>query len=286
MPGVYNDDGNDGRGALGYQGPGDLTIHGKVRLTRVERTGLGVAVILHVELPTGSPEEFAGDGFALWPVVALEWRPSRRVRFAFNAGYRLNFLDGATVPIGARTCPGSGNATMASLMGSCADAPGGATLGAGGGTPVEYGHMITFGLGASFRVADPIELAVEAYGSQAVSSFDAAGFNLEAIAGIKIFVERNSYLVLGGGIGIPNTFSDTGGFQTADARAMLGFIFEPSIGDRGRRRSQRRLRPVPGRARGLRQLQRRGRLPRPRQRPRRHPRRRRRVPDGSRGSRW
>jgi outer membrane protein OmpA-like peptidoglycan-associated protein len=117
------------------------------------------------------------------------------------------------------------NATGAAFMsnGGCTAAP---------GTDTEYGHLLTFGLGAGFRIADPVEIALDVYGTQALSAFQAEGFNLETLLGLKIFVERNSYLVLGGGVGIPNIAGDTGGFQTADIRAMLGFIFEPSIGDR------------------------------------------------------
>ena len=48
----------------------------------------------------------------------------------------------------------------------------------------------------------------------------------EAVGGIKLFVERNSYLMLGAGARYTN------GFEAADMRAFLGFIFEPSIGDR------------------------------------------------------
>jgi OmpA-OmpF porin, OOP family len=48
----------------------------------------------------------------------------------------------------------------------------------------------------------------------------------EAIGGLKLFIERNSYFLIGGGLGyVP-------GFQSAAQRATLGFIFEPSIGDR------------------------------------------------------
>ncbi len=236
-PGQYNDPQMGTRvglgvGGLSYQGIGSLVLHAKLRLTRVEREGIGVAALVHLEFPTGSPSEFSGQTFALWPVVALEWRPVRRIRLALNAGFRLDFTDPATVTVGAHTCPAAMNATMASLMGSCPAENGGPAVAAGGGTDVEAGHLITFGLGAGFRIADPLELAIEAYGTQNVASFNSSGFNLEAIAGLKIFVERNSYLVLGGGIGIPNTFSDGGGYQAADARAMLGFIFEPSIGDR------------------------------------------------------
>jgi len=48
----------------------------------------------------------------------------------------------------------------------------------------------------------------------------------EVVGGIKLFTERNSYLMLGGGVRY------TTGFEAADQRAFLGFVFEPSIGDR------------------------------------------------------
>jgi OOP family OmpA-OmpF porin len=48
----------------------------------------------------------------------------------------------------------------------------------------------------------------------------------EVVGGIKLFVERNSYLMLGGGTRY------TTGFEAADLRLFLGFVFEPSIGDR------------------------------------------------------
>src|SRR5439155_22863814 len=48
----------------------------------------------------------------------------------------------------------------------------------------------------------------------------------EVVGGIKLFAQRNSYLMLGGGVRY------TAGFEAADQRAFLGFIFEPSIGDR------------------------------------------------------
>jgi len=218
IPGVYN---SSGSGGLDYQGLGDITLHGKVRITRVERDPVGIAALLHVELPTGDPAQFAGDGFALWPVLALEWRPVREVRLALNAGYRLNFTDGAEVPVDGRSQPGNmamDNATMATMMGMDTEP----------GTPVTYDDLITVGVGASLRVADALALVVESYATQLPGGFgDPEALSAEAIGGIKVFVERNSYLVLAGGVGLP-----TGGFQAADYRGMLGFIFEPSIGDR------------------------------------------------------
>ena len=206
----------DGIGGLDYQGLGSITVHGKVRITRVERHPVGLAGILQIELPTGSSSEFAGGGFVLWPRLALEWRPVRPIRIALNAGYRLNFVDGAEVPVGGRADPGNpgGSAVNAMLSDS--------------GDPVEFDDLITFGIGASFRLADALELVLETYGTQLANGFgDPHGLSMEAIGGFKIFVERNSYLMLGGGIGLP-----TDGFQQAEFRGILGFIFEPSIGDR------------------------------------------------------
>lgn len=212
VPGAYN--AGAGSGGLDFQGIGDITLHGKLRLTRVERDPIGVAAILHVELPTGSPDAFAGDGFALWPVMAFELRPTRAIRLALNVGYRLNFSEGATLPVGGRSEPQNMNALNPSPP--------------VGGTDVTYGHLLTAGFGASFRVAEPLDLVVETYATQSVDAFgEAEGFSMEAVGGLKVFVERNSYLFLGGGVGVP-----TDGFQAADFRATLGFIFEPSIGDR------------------------------------------------------
>jgi outer membrane protein OmpA-like peptidoglycan-associated protein len=43
---------------------------------------------------------------------------------------------------------------------------------------------------------------------------------------MKLFVEKNSYLMIGGGVRVGD------GFEAADQRAFIGFVFEPSIGDR------------------------------------------------------
>ena len=48
----------------------------------------------------------------------------------------------------------------------------------------------------------------------------------EVVGGIKLFVEKNSYLQMGAGTRY------TPGFEAADVRGFIGFIFEPSIGDR------------------------------------------------------
>src|SRR5207248_10345138 len=49
----------------------------------------------------------------------------------------------------------------------------------------------------------------------------------EAVAGIKLYLARNSFFMLGAGYGVLPT-----AYGTTQGRAFLGFIFEPSIGDR------------------------------------------------------
>jgi outer membrane protein OmpA-like peptidoglycan-associated protein len=52
-------------------------------------------------------------------------------------------------------------------------------------------------------------------------------FPVEAIAAAKVYLARNSFLSIGGGVGILDV-SDA----APDARAFIGIIFEPNIGDR------------------------------------------------------
>ena len=219
VPGAYNvpSPGAGLTNGLDVQGIGNITIHTKFRLLRAERDAVGVAAMLNVELPTGDSQNFASEpGFTIWPQAAMEWRPARPLRFAFNLGARLHFGDeGATIPIGGRTRP----------LGLNAINPDPNYLSAG--SDFQYGQLLTFSAGASFRIAQPLDLVAEVYGNQVLSGIGTGGaLSLEAIGGLKIFVERNSYLMLAGGAGF------LGGWDSADIRAMMGFIFEPSIGDR------------------------------------------------------
>jgi len=220
VPGAYNIDSTSPRG-LEYQSIGGMTVHAKARILRAERDPIGLAAILRVQLPTGDSGQFATDpGLAIWPSMVAEYRPVRRVRFSLELGYRLVLGQGATFPVDGRTFPAMGNTSAT-----------GATFGTGAGdpgTPLTYDDLLTFGFGMSFRVADSLDLVGEVYGTQIASEFGTEGaLSAEALIGLKIFVQQNSYLTISGGMGIP-----TGGFEAADYRAVLGFVFEPSIGDR------------------------------------------------------
>ncbi len=223
VPGVFNDPMNviDAQG-LDNLSLGNIALHSKIRILRAERNdGWGLAAILQLEFPTGNPAQFAGDPtFVIWPHVVGEYRPVRQVRFNLDVGYRLVIGDGTPFPVGGRTMPTGLNATMPSAI--------------MGGSNFVYDDQVTFGLGARFRLGDaPLDLTAEIYGNYIMSGIAGGDFgaegalNLEALLGLKIFVERSSYLVFGGGAGIP-----VGGATQADIRGMVGFIFEPSIGDR------------------------------------------------------
>ncbi len=238
IPGVYNDVSSPiGADSQGF---GNLTVHGKLRLLRSESEPIGLAAILRIELPTGNAAEFRGDpGFSLWPGLAAEWVPHPKFRVGLNVGYRFNTGSSVTLPydghvsavgnlMGAstalinpmKTCDFSATAGNSVSNATC---PGNVT----GGHPIKYDDMMTFGAAASWRFANSAELVGEFYGNQVAQSIGKTGaLGAEAIGGLKIYVEANSYLVLAGGAGVLQSLN------SADVRAVLGFIFEPSIGDR------------------------------------------------------
>ena len=211
---------------LSYQPIGDLAVHGKVRILRPERDVLGLAVVLRVMFPTGNSRRFAGEpGVSFWPSVIAELRTSpdedfhntSRVRFSVEAGVRAGLGTRATFPIYGRT------SVDASGEVSTLDDP---------GTNLRYGPLLTFGAGASFRIARPMDIVIEANGTQILTEFGTPGaFSLEALLGLKLFVQEHSFLMFGGGVGIP-TNSEGRGFQAAQFRGVLSFVYEPPVGDR------------------------------------------------------
>ena len=188
--------------ALNQESLGRMTLHGKWRLTRVQNT-VGVALIGQVGIPMGDTTRNLGadPGFSYWPQVALEHRfgDNGPVRIGLNAGYRGHFGDNAAF----------GSDTL--LEG-----------------PVRHGDLGTFGGAVAWRAWDGVELVGETYGTYLLDDQSATEQKLsqELAAGLKMFIEKNSYLVMGAG---HRTFST--GYQAANLRLFLGFIFEPQIGD-------------------------------------------------------
>jgi OOP family OmpA-OmpF porin len=235
IPGVFND--QPVPGGVDSQGIGDLTLHAKLRLLRSEAEPIGLAAILQIELPTGNAGQFRGEpGFALWPELAAEWVPVPVFRVGLNLGWRWNAGRGPFLPFRGRIDPVTNPAAAARNLltpSLCSSVNGQALTSAvcpsdvRGGSPIRYDDVFTFGVGASLRFAKAAELVGEFYGSQLSKSIgDTGSLGAEAIGGLKVYVEANSYLLLAGGAGVLR------GINSADVRAVLGFIFEPSIGDR------------------------------------------------------
>ncbi len=184
---------------LNFQGVGYLGAHAKWRITKVEH-GFGLAVGLQIGQGLGdaAANAAADPGFWYWPMLIAEKRfgSTGQLRLAINGGFRGHILSDTTLPLKE-------------------------------GTFVD-GNLATYGGGASLRVLESLDLVAETYATYLLASNASSGVKAsnEVVGGIKLFTERNSYLMLGGGVRY------TGGFEAADQRVFLGFIFEPSIGDR------------------------------------------------------
>lgn len=185
---------------LTAQGFGSPSLHAKVQLLSPER-GLGLALLLQggISVSESMERNLGADAAFYWPQLIVETRfgTARRLRLGANVGYRGHTQE---------------NPRFDQLRG-------------GGG--FEYGDLLTAGLGVSYRASDTLDLVGESYLTQILGagSDSKQALSNEVVGGIKVFVERNSYLLIGGGT------RTTQGFQAADARAFIGFIFEPSIAD-------------------------------------------------------
>ena len=188
-----------GPNKLDSQGIGAFGAHAKVRLLRVEH-GFGLALGVQAGYGPNDPAANAGaePGIWYWPQIIAERRFGSlgQLRLAVNAGYRGHSASTTVLPL---------------KDGKYAD-----------------GSLATFGAGLSYRVFEQTDLVAETYGTYLLASGADSGVTLsnEVVGGVKVFVQRNSYLMLGAGTRY------TTGFEAADFRGFVGFVFEPSIGDR------------------------------------------------------
>ena len=204
-------------GGLRSQGVGDLTISVKARLLNLGEFPIGIAVTLRAGFPTAKTDQFAGEpGFSLWPTAVLEFQPIEKIRLAIEGGYRWNSGQGATFIWDGRSDPSD-------PLGNAVD-----PVDLGQGHRFTYNDLITFGFGSAFRIARSLDLILEFYGTQIAQEIGTKGtVSMEALGGFKYFVTNKSFLFLAAGAGIPKT-----GFQAANIRAVLGFMYEPAVEDR------------------------------------------------------
>jgi OmpA-OmpF porin, OOP family len=203
------------------QGLGDLQIHPKLRFLNATRGGLGLAVIPSVILGTGDKNGFLGEGKTIFqPTVVVDAEAGYlgRFRAGVNAGMRIRggksqFIDNAmSFP---RTVMGAASNTNQGIS---------------------VGNEIIGGVGLSYGIVpQKFDIVGELYGLMGLDSnkIDAAGAitgklgpAAEAIGGIKLYLARNSFFEIGGGYRVLSSYG------AAAPRAFIGFIFEPSIGDR------------------------------------------------------
>lgn len=184
-----------------------LIPHAKFRILRVQR-GFGLSVVVQAGFPIAKAQrDLAADpGFWFWPRVVAETRVAQeRLKFGFDLGFR-----GFT---------GNGSSFGTDVTGQSILREG----------ALNYGNKLTYGVGISWRAAKQLDLVIENYGTYLLSSGTdpKQALSSEFLGGAKLFIERNSYLMVAGGSRAFFT-----GYEAADARAVLGFVYEPSIGDR------------------------------------------------------
>ena len=212
--------GNEWRAvALDSQNMGFLGLHAKWRITRVEK-GFGLALAMQGGFTLTDSPRFAGadpGGFA-WPMLIGEKRfgATGRAKLGLNVGMRVH-------PVSATSF---GSLRTSFFQASAGQPP--SALGR-----IYDGDRFTYGVGFSYRVAPPLDLVIDTYGNINTGLGGSRGnadfmlsWSHEITGGIKLFVERNSFLMIGGGTRLSN------GFEAADGRAFVGFVYEPSIGDR------------------------------------------------------
>lgn len=181
--------------------------HAKVRLLRVQ-DGFGLAIVAQGGIPIANAERdlVADPGAWYWPRIVAERRffEDGAFRIGLDVGYR-------------------GHTGTDSEFGL--DVEGDPQLEEG---ELKYGDLVTYGLGLSYRAIPKLDLVAEHYGTFLLSDSDSnQKLSGEFIGGAKLFIEDNSYLMAAGGSRIFMT-----GFEAADVRVVLGFVYEPSIGDR------------------------------------------------------
>jgi len=184
-----------------------LVAHAKLRLTRV-RNGPGIAIIGQVGIPTGAQRDLGSDpGVWYWPRLVLEndFGETPWLRIAVEGGYRGHSGDNPRFGLNSQAVEQLAEGVL------------------------EYGNLATFGGGIGIRPFETLEIVAETYGTYLTEgeSDDKQKLSQELLGGIKLFIEKNSYLMIGAG---SRAFST--GFEAADTRGVLGFVFEPSIGDR------------------------------------------------------
>ena len=193
------------------QGIGNVGLHFKTRFLKTSRPPhVGIGVIASLYLDTTDPKhKWLGEGNVTPQVIGIldkEFGRTGALRISLNGGIRLRksttFTDN-DVGTGAQPAPVTGETVTASAE-------------------------IPFGLGIAYAISkQKFDLVGEVYGALPTGDKTDNYGPLEALAGVKLYLARNSFLSLGAGRGLR-----PGKVGSPDFRGMIGIVFEPNIGDR------------------------------------------------------
>ena len=167
---------------LDGQGIGNIGLHFKTRFLKTSRPPhLGVGVIASVYLPTVDPKErWLGDTKVVPQIIGVidkEFGRRGQLRVALNGGIRIRQDVNYTESGATGAMPTNGTLTA--------------------------GNEIPFGAGIAYAIAvQKFDVVAEVIGAIPISSNKENYFPLEAIAGVKLYLARNSFLSLGGGTGL------------------------------------------------------------------------------------
>jgi len=203
--GALGDPNDDQLYKLDGQGIGNVGLHLKTRFLKSSRPPhVGIGLIASLYLPTATKDAFLGEAKLTPQIMGIldkEFGRERRLRISLNAGMRLRqtttFTDAGE---------DGADPTMGTITASA---------------------EIPFGAGIAYAISkQKFDVVGELIGS--VPLGDHADYQpLEAVAGVKLYLARNSFLSLGAGRGLMPAKG-----ANPDVRAFIGIVFEPSLGDR------------------------------------------------------
>jgi OmpA-OmpF porin, OOP family len=217
--GIAGDPNDDEEFGYSSQGIGDIGAHAKIRILNTSKHPVGLAVIGSVYIPPYGEDDhdkWLGEGgLTVHPGVIIDKELGRQksLKLAANIGARIRLNDEADrtytntdiMEAGDPTVPGTGVVVTA--------------------PPTD----LTFGAAIAYSVIpQKFDLIGEVFGGIPIGDAENY-FPLEGIVGIKLYLARNSFFLIGGGVGFMPTEVAA---ANPDARAFLGIVFEPNIGDR------------------------------------------------------
>ncbi|HEY4238869.1 MAG TPA: OmpA family protein [Kofleriaceae bacterium] len=186
------------------QGTGSLGLHFKTRFLKTSRPPhLGIGLMVSAYIQTTSPKDhFLGEDTIVPEAMLIldKELADGRLRMAVNGGIRYR--------------------KTTTFTNTDADAP-------SNGLAMTVGSEVPYKFGIAYAISKQrFDVVGEVFGSIPLGTHDNYQ-PLEALAGVKLYLARNSFLSLGAGRGL---LDGKGG--NPDTRAMIGIVFEPNLGDR------------------------------------------------------